>query len=230
MDVLTEAIHKEIRATAQNKDTITYGELAEAVGLNTGRDRRLHNALDAINRQEHAQCRPLLSAVVVLADKGISSDGFFPLAEELGRFDPSEQTRHDYWEWELEEVHRYWTGRLRSVLSFLSESRPLTYNRFIGFQLASTAPFLLGLLLLVWWSQQDAFLALIGVTALLQGYAFWPSKLSLLDFGQKICEPILLIFMLLATAAVVIGAGHLIGLDPLAGFGGILHNLFGGGE
>lgn len=110
MDVLTGDIYEKIQAVARDEKTIPYGKLALAVGLNTGRDPKLHRALDAINRRERAQGRPLLSAVVVLAGEGIPSDGFFPLAEELGRFDPSKKGKREYWRWELNEVHRQWIG------------------------------------------------------------------------------------------------------------------------
>ena len=110
MDALTEAIYKEIQTVARGKSTIHYGVLAKKVNLRTGRDRRLHRALDEINRWEHAHQGPLLSAVVVLAGEGIPGKGFFPLAQSLNRFDPNKQARRAYWRQERQDVYRHWSS------------------------------------------------------------------------------------------------------------------------
>ena len=62
--------------------------------------------LDDINRIEHAEDRPLLSAVVVHKDTLIPGQGFFTLARDLGLFTGGDSDR--FYIGELRRVHGYW--------------------------------------------------------------------------------------------------------------------------
>ena len=62
----------------------------------------LSEFLDAINRSEHRAGRGLLSTLVVNKETGIPGDGFFGLAEELGR---DITDRRHCWENELRRVY-----------------------------------------------------------------------------------------------------------------------------
>ena len=71
--------------------------------------------LSAINRHEHDEGRPLLSAVVLLTRGRVPGNGFYRSARELGfiswqdgrRFWQTELGQR-YWRDELSSVHRHW--------------------------------------------------------------------------------------------------------------------------
>jgi hypothetical protein len=95
--------------TAQAGKTIPYQEIGQLMGLNaeTPCDRMvIGRALDEISCNENAQGRPLLSAVVVLAEIGYPGKGFFLLARELGLNTYCDD--RSYFAHELKRVHDYW--------------------------------------------------------------------------------------------------------------------------
>ena len=88
-------------AAREKATTLTYGELMPSLG---GRG-YIGQVLDELNRREHEQGRPLLSALVVRADTGMPSRGFFGLARELR---PSSTTDdRALWERELASVRAF---------------------------------------------------------------------------------------------------------------------------
>ena len=103
-------IYCRVVRVAMRGGTISYLELAQAAGLPT-RGRRLGQVLapllEAVSLFEWRHDRPLISAVVVLGDAGIPSDGFFDLARRLGAQREGEDDR-DFWNHHVAEVRQCW--------------------------------------------------------------------------------------------------------------------------
>jgi hypothetical protein len=105
--------HRLIEA-AQMRKLITYGELVEACNLPL--DLRLDHdgaeigrILGDISRRENEHCHPLLSAVAVLADSRLPSDGFYRLAEEL-KFGTAKRLRQELFrEKEMTKCFNFWS-------------------------------------------------------------------------------------------------------------------------
>ena len=82
-----EIVRLKLLEVAQQRKTVTYTEVAKWIGG----DRQTvgMEILDTINRYEHSQKRPLLSALVVSSGGGFPSSGFFREAARLGRYKSS---------------------------------------------------------------------------------------------------------------------------------------------
>ena len=109
MDADTKTIYEEIKEVAKNGGTVHYSEIAPLIGLdlNSRKDlNRLIDILDGINRSEHNEERPLLTAVVVNKNTKIPGDGFFNLAKKLGLYNGGDNRK--YWQAELQRVHAHW--------------------------------------------------------------------------------------------------------------------------
>jgi len=102
-----EVIYEKLQEVARAKSITNYTEIGSLVGLEP-HNPILWGMLDDINRYEHQQNHPMLSAVVVLKNKYIPDEGFFPLARELGRFRGSD--KDTFWINELKEVHNHWSS------------------------------------------------------------------------------------------------------------------------
>jgi len=105
-----EAIYEKLKEVAQAKRLITYTDIGEKVGLKAN-DPQLWQLLDKINRQEHKQGRPMLSAIVVQKEGesyGAPGDGFFKLARDLSVF--RGDNKYIFWVSELNAVHNYWSS------------------------------------------------------------------------------------------------------------------------
>ncbi len=86
-----------------------YGEVAPLVGLNMSNEedrREISELLGEISRHEHAQGRPLISALVIHLEDNMPGNGFFTLATELATFRGGD--RFMYFVEELRRVHDYW--------------------------------------------------------------------------------------------------------------------------
>lgn len=104
----TERVAAILRERARQGETITYMKLGQAVGL-SWRGGKLFVTLDAINRREHEEGRPYLTAVVVHSGDGMPGLGFFDLVQELElRVIPNLRT---FWLEERQRVHDYWADR-----------------------------------------------------------------------------------------------------------------------
>lgn len=77
---------KIVERIARQRDTITYGELADEIEVMAlpPNGTLLEGILTQISRQEDAQGRGLLSVVVINKKSGLPGDGFFALAKERG--------------------------------------------------------------------------------------------------------------------------------------------------
>lgn len=104
---MTGAIRERLFEVARTGETITYGELGQAVGVTGPRiGHRLRPYLDAIDRAEHARGRPLLCSLVVRRDSGRAGRGFFTLAALLGVYDGSDEEA--FWAHERDRTHAFY--------------------------------------------------------------------------------------------------------------------------
>ncbi|MCK6565123.1 MAG: hypothetical protein L6Q80_10280 [Dehalococcoidia bacterium] len=107
------ALARKLRGVAAHRRTITYAEVAEPLGLDMGwppdRD-ALAGILGDISAHEHRNGRPLLTAVVVLAESGFPGGGFFDLARATGHM-AAHEDRLACFVRELTAVHDYWASR-----------------------------------------------------------------------------------------------------------------------
>ena len=88
---------------ARARETVPYGSIQNDLG---GRG-FVGQVLDALNLEEHAKGRPMLSALVVNAGpNGMPSVGFFKLARRLKPASRSLSDR-DLWEAERDAVYAY---------------------------------------------------------------------------------------------------------------------------
>jgi len=105
-----EQIYARLQVVARAQRTITYSEIAPLAGLDMERqeDRdRIAAILDEISRHEHAEGRPLLSAVVVHKGDGTPGDGFFKMARSVEVMQASDD-RVTFFARELGRVHDAW--------------------------------------------------------------------------------------------------------------------------
>jgi hypothetical protein len=106
----------ELVRAAQYRGVTTYQDMAVIMGLPvTGSymGKETGQMLREISTEEVGAQRPMLTAVVVGVN-GKPGDGFFVLAEELGKLkaDEDEQT---FWKRELEAVYSAWRRPLPSA-------------------------------------------------------------------------------------------------------------------
>lgn len=94
---------------------IAYGDLCHALDPEehywaAPRYRGIGQVLGRVSTWEHAQGRPLLSALVVQAQSMRAGKGFAALAAGLGERIPSGQETA-FWRSQVEAVVKYWAGR-----------------------------------------------------------------------------------------------------------------------
>ncbi len=106
------AIYEKLREVARTHRLITYGEVAEVIGLdwqkNFGKCRQIPRVLEKICTTENEHGRPMLSAVVVRKDAGIPGAGFFVVASDLKRFRGTDTK--SFWQSERDRVWDYWSS------------------------------------------------------------------------------------------------------------------------
>lgn len=97
-------------AAAREGEPMTYNEFTQELKTVSFQPRspQTNALLSEISRTEDAQGRGMLSVFVVDQKKRRPGDGFFELAEELGR-DVSD--RDAFFKRELAAVHRYWADQ-----------------------------------------------------------------------------------------------------------------------
>ncbi len=108
MDTQAHTVRKKLIEVAEHKGTLSYSDVARIAGLHV-RSRALFQILDDISTAEHAADRPLLTAVVVRKEDGMSGAGFFKLATRLGHHREGDD-RTLYWAWELKRVYAEWAS------------------------------------------------------------------------------------------------------------------------
>ena len=106
----SEALLAHLIGVARRGELTTYRQLAATFGLDlsTPVDRdRLAGALREVSVAEHGAGRPLLSAVVVLAERKRPGAGFFDCARTVGAL--MNETDEDFYAAELSRVYRQWS-------------------------------------------------------------------------------------------------------------------------
>jgi hypothetical protein len=102
-------IYERLIEVAREGQTTNYAEIAPLANLHMDRqaDRTaMGEILGAISTREHDYGRPLLSAVVVLAESGCPGKGFFTLVRELDIYDGADDLV--FWVREVKRVYEYW--------------------------------------------------------------------------------------------------------------------------
>jgi len=105
-----EAIYEKLKEVARAGSFRYYWQIAPLADLDMSRadDRdAISEILDEISRHEHAEGRPLLSAVVVRKGEGTPGDGFFKMARSVGVMQASDD-RVTFFARELGRVHDAW--------------------------------------------------------------------------------------------------------------------------
>jgi len=103
------ALLGRLRNEASRRKTVYYYEIADVAGLSVDDpyfDIRIGEKLDEVNRFEHAEDRPLLSAIVISKESGRPGEGFFTCAQELGVY--AGEDRDQFWASALKQVHDRW--------------------------------------------------------------------------------------------------------------------------
>lgn len=109
---MNEQLFQRLSVVAAQGHYIRYADAATVVGLDMSEadDRdEIGRLLDEISEHEHQQGAPLLSAIVIHVDDNIPGNGFFSLAQRLGRFTGNDRLR--FWLEELRAVHDHWANR-----------------------------------------------------------------------------------------------------------------------
>ncbi len=107
-------IYNRLIELARGGHLTTYGDIAPLAGLNMQLDAdrdSISKLLGEILRYEASGDRPLLTAIVVHhGNDNNPGEGFFSVANELGRFGGSRDplARLEFWVREVQEVHAYW--------------------------------------------------------------------------------------------------------------------------
>jgi hypothetical protein len=100
-------------SAARFRGTVTYEGLAKALGFPTwGRvmARKVAGLIGEVTEDENAFDRPMLGALVVRIDTGLPGNGFFKLAESLGKLkkNSGKSARRHFWEEEKRSVYDCW--------------------------------------------------------------------------------------------------------------------------
>jgi hypothetical protein len=97
---------------ARYRGAATYEGVARAVGLpisGNAMQRAVGHLAGEISEDEIRRGRPMLSALVVQKSSGMPGDGFFILAQTLGRFTGGSQAaKRRFWERERDSVYDAW--------------------------------------------------------------------------------------------------------------------------
>ena len=100
-------------ATAQNRTTVSYVEVAAILGIYTPGNhmaKQVGLVLGEISQDEHSAGRPMLSAVAV-AVNGRPSKGFYELARILQKLSSSNgELELAFWKDERKSVYEIWTN------------------------------------------------------------------------------------------------------------------------
>jgi hypothetical protein len=82
--VAIDDLYNKLRELARSCSTEYYSEVVRDIGGNPKFPLALVPMLKAVDRAEHAACRPLLAAVVINKEHEMPGKGFFDQARELG--------------------------------------------------------------------------------------------------------------------------------------------------
>ena len=104
---MNKELYELLKSIAQNKQTITYGEAMEKIGLEDMRE--FEKLLEPIELHEKHEGRPMLTVIIVMKEvkPRMPGDGFFRLAKEIGNLKDG-QDRWDFYIKELNKVFDFW--------------------------------------------------------------------------------------------------------------------------
>ncbi|MBA7605580.1 hypothetical protein ES703_12713 [subsurface metagenome] len=105
---MREDIYKELIEVAWAHEFTNYTKIGALVGLQPY-DSDLWAMLDDINRFEHENKRPLISALVVVQGKDEPGPGFWACAVRLGEFTWGGD-KNRFWSEQLNSVWDYWAS------------------------------------------------------------------------------------------------------------------------
>lgn len=107
---IRSSIQTHLRRVAAAATTTTYQALANELGLKPPNTiLQLTSALEALMREDAAESRPFIAALVVSKRPPyLPGRGFFQCAAELGRFSGNLDEAHAFHSQELESAQRYW--------------------------------------------------------------------------------------------------------------------------
>ena len=109
-----EVILSKLQEVAAAGKTVYYSDLGDLIGLDMSqlKDRnRLSDILGDVNVAEHAEGRPMISAVAVLKADMRPGVGFFNIAHDpLGLYSGSKDQaeQEEFWVHELKRVYHHW--------------------------------------------------------------------------------------------------------------------------
>lgn len=109
---INKSLYQKLIEIAKSKQTLYYKDVADICNLNLNdpddRNHILRDILDDINRYEHEEGRPMITAVVVRKTKPrICGNGFFELAREFGKMEKG-QSHEEFFREELKRVYEFW--------------------------------------------------------------------------------------------------------------------------
>jgi hypothetical protein len=110
------AIYNRLTELARARQLTTYSDIAPLAGLSMENDEdreRISQLLGEIVLHESANGRPMLTALVVhRGSDNNPGEGFFAIANEVGRFNGSRQKlpRLEFWVRQVQEVYDYWSS------------------------------------------------------------------------------------------------------------------------
>ncbi|MBK9751374.1 MAG: hypothetical protein IPO91_32030 [Chloroflexi bacterium] len=110
---MNEAVYERLKDAARQNELVFYGEIAQIAHINLNLDAgrgALGRLLGEISRREHESGRPLLSVVAVNKDTQFPSQGFFDLAQEVGKYEGHSPTEAlTFYATELKAAFDYWS-------------------------------------------------------------------------------------------------------------------------
>jgi hypothetical protein len=115
LTIQEEKLRQSLVTFARNGNTVNYEEAMAVVQLDVADANDRYNTfgkmLDNINRYEHDNNRPMLTAVVthkkIPGQSSMPGQGFFKVAEMLKKKKSSDED-FDFWAMELKRVFDYW--------------------------------------------------------------------------------------------------------------------------
>ncbi len=110
-----QSIYERLKAVARMGHLVTYSDIAPLANLSMddpGDRHKMAEILGTISTYEHSEGRPMLSAIVVLADVGYPGEGFFTLGRELGLHHGHQDLEDlNFFVKEVQRVYEYWKDR-----------------------------------------------------------------------------------------------------------------------
>ena len=109
IDTTHERVYDKLVATARGRQLITYTDLGKTADLDVSDRQQLDQLVKILDRIAIADIkasRPLLVAVVVRADRGAPSKGFFDFAKQHGLMKRQDEVR--FFSKELGRVYDAW--------------------------------------------------------------------------------------------------------------------------